>query len=283
MQEELCLEIPRINNALTTPINYTLITTSVAPKTVPDAVPIPDGIPIRKRVYSEFGIEIMDTDVKFICTELLVIEEILKRFKKRKRRHHLIGVKQIVKNKEARIRLMKTLVHAGGAYDSDNKRIYLFDNLETKEIPEVLTHEIGHAVNHFNLEFAKFLKFTADSGYNMTEFRKYFAPGNKMYQIATKKVDVPKDDWQKLLNRFTLKSLTRNEDVFGEIIVENGKRKKQPWDENPLEKFAWAYEWFVDKNKEFRDMAQKSEEEGDNTWKKDYEFLQKEVFKDDEE
>jgi len=277
------LEIPRINNVLTSPVHYTLVTTSVAPKSVSVCLPIPEGIPIRKRVASEFGIEIMDTDVKFSCPELIVIEEILKRFKKHKRRHHLIGVKQIVKNKEARVRLMKTFVHAGGAYDSDNKRIYLFDNLETREIPEVLTHEIGHAVNHFNLEFAKFLKFVADSGYNMTEFRKYFAPGNKMYQIATKKVDVPKDDWQKLLNRFTLKSLIKNEDVFGEIIVDNGKSKKQPWDENALEKFAWAYEWFTDRKKEFKDMAQRSAEEGDQTWKKDYEFLEKEVFNDNEE
>ena len=277
------MEVSRVNNVLTTPISYTLVTSTVAPKTVPDAVPVPDGIPIRKRVSAEFGIEVLDTDVKFTTPELLVIEEILKRFKRRKRRHHLIGVKQIVKNKEARVRLLKALVHAGGAYDSDNKRVYLFDELELKEIPEVLTHEIGHAVNHFNLEMAKFMEFIADSGYNMTEFRKYFAPGNRLYQIATKKIDVPKDKWQDLLDRFSLKSLARNEDVFGEIIVDDGKRRKQPWDENPLEKFAWVYEWFVDRNEEFKELAQKSAENGDKTWLRDYEFLQKEVFKDDEE
>lgn len=277
------MEVPRINNVLTTPINYTLVATSIAPKTVPDAVPVPDGIPIRKRVSREFGIEILDTDVKFNAPELLVVEEILKRFKKRKQRHHLIGVKQIVKNREARVRLLKTLVHAGGAYDSDNKRIYLFDNLELKEIPEVLTHEIGHAVNHFNLEMTKFMEFIADTGYNMTEFRKYFAPGNRMYQIATMKIEIPKDRWQDILDRFSLKSLAKNEDIFGEIIVDNGKTKKQPWDENPLEKFAWVYEWFADRNAEFKEMAQRSAENGDKTWLKDYEFLQKEVFKDDEE
>ena len=277
------MDVSRINNVLTTPINYTLVTSTVAPKTVPDAVPVPDGIPIRKRVSAEFGIELLDTDVKFITPELLVIEEILKRFNKKKRRHHLIGVKQIVKNKEARVRLLKALVHAGGAYDSDNKRVYLFDELELKEIPEVLTHEIGHAVNHFNLEMKKFMEFIADSGYNMTEFRKYFAPGNRLYQIATKKIDVPKDKWQDLLDRFSLKSLTRNEDVFGEIIVDDGKRRKQPWDENPLEKFAWVYEWFVDRNEEFKELAERSAEVGDYTWIKDYSFLEKEVFKDEEE
>ena len=276
------MEISRINSAVTTPINYTLISTRVAPKTVPDAVPVPDGVPIRKRVSAEFGIEILDTDSKFTSPELLVIEEVLKRFKKRKQREHLIGVKQIVKNKETRVRLLKTLIHAGGAYDSDNKRIYLFDNLAAKEIPEVLTHEIGHAVNHFNLEFAKFMEFIADSGYNMTEFRKYFAPGNRMYQIATKLVKIPQERWQDLFDRFNMKSLAKNQDIFGEIIMDNGKLKKQPWDENPLEKFAWAYQWYVDRNDEFRDLAQKSAESGDKSWLNDYEFLKDEVFKDKE-
>jgi len=30
-------------------------------------------------------------------------------------------------------------------------------------------------------------------------------------------------------------------------------------------------------------MAQRSAEEGDHTWKKDYEFMEKEVFNDNEE
>lgn len=275
--------ISRVNSALTTPVNYTMLTTAnaVAPKTVPDAIPIPDGIPIRKRVSREYGIEILDTDVRFISAELMVIEDCLKEFKKRKRRHHLIGVKQIVKNKEGRVRLMKTYVHAGGAYDSDNKRIYLFDNLTSREIPEVLTHEIGHAVNYFNLEFNKFMDFVADSGYNMLEFRKYFAEGNKHYQIAIKKVQVPREKWQTLTDRFSLKSLTRNEDIFGEMIVETSKRKKQPWDENPLEKFAWAYEWYVNKNEEFRHQALNSAEGGDSTWLNGYKFLANEVFKEE--
>lgn len=278
------MEISRVNSALTTPVNYTLltVTNAVQPKTVPDEIPVPEGMPIRNRVSMEFGIEIMDTDVRFISAELLVIEECLKDFKKKKRRHHLIGVKQIVKNQEQRVRLLKTLVHAGGAYDSDNKRVYLFDNLKLEEIPEVLTHEIGHAVNHFNLEFSKFMTFIGDSGFNMIEFRKYYANGNTMYQIATKKVEIPKEKWQDVSQRFSLKSLIRNADVFGEIIVDNGKKDKKPWDENPLEKFAWAYEWFIDKNREFRELAERSAEEGDRTWLNDYRFLEDEIFKQEE-
>jgi len=279
------MEISRIGNVLTTPVNYTLLMTAnaVAPKTVPDAVPMPDGVPVRKRISKEFGIDIFDTDVRFITPELLVIEEVLEQYKRRKRKHHLIGVKQIVKNREARVRLLKTLVHAGGAYDSDNKRVYLFDNLELKDIPEVLTHEIGHAVNHFNLEFNKFMDFVADSGYNMVEFRKFFSPVNRLYQIAMKKVDVPKSKWGGLIERFSLRSLAKNEDVFGEIVIDNGVRKKQPWDENPLEKFAWAYEWFADKNDEFKKLAEKYAQDGDVTWLKDYEFLAKEIFREEEQ
>jgi hypothetical protein len=124
------------------------------------------------------------------------------------------------------------------------------------------------------------MDFIADSGYNMMEFRRYFAPGNSMYQIAIKKVAIPKEKWQDVQERFNMKSLARNEDVFGEIVVDNGKKKRQPWDENPLEKFAWVYEWFVDKNDEFRELAQKSAESGDYSWMNNYEFLEKEVFKD---
>lgn len=277
------MEIGRVSSTLTTPVNYTLLTTAgtVAPKVPDEPVPIPEGMPIRNRVSSEFGIQLVDTDVKFIFAELLVIEEVLQDYKRRKRRHHLIGVKQIVKNRETRVRLMKTLVHAGGAYDSDNKRVYLFDNLEIAEIPEVLTHEIGHAFNHFNLDFNKFMDFIASSGYDMVEFRKYFTQGNSYYQIATMKVEVPREKWEGVIDRFSMRSLAKSEDVFGEIILDLPRKSKQPWDQNPLEKFAWEYEWFIDKNDDFRMMAKVRAEEGDVTWLKDYEFLEKEVFLED--
>ena len=93
-------------------------------------------------------------------------------------------MKQISQEQGDKGKALKTLVHAGGAYDSDNKRVYLFDNLDRRDIPEVLTHEIGHAFNHFNLDFNKFMDFIADSGYDMVEFRKYFTTGNSYYQIA---------------------------------------------------------------------------------------------------
>ena len=275
------MEIGRISGALTSPVNYTLLTTagSAAPKVSEEPVPIPEGMPIRNRVSSEFGIELLDTDVRFISAELLVIEDVLQDYRRRKRKHHLIGVKQIVKNRETRVALMKTLIHAGGAYDGDNRRIYLFDDLGVEKIPEVLVHEIGHAFNHFNLDLNKFLDFIASSGYGMVEFRKCFNAGNSYYQISTVRVELPKDKWDGVVERFSMKSIAKNSDVFGEIVFDLPHKTRQPWDQNPLEKFAWAYEWFIDRNEDFKHMAETRAGEGDESWLNDYEFLAKEVFR----
>ncbi len=241
-------------------------------------VPIPEGMQIRKRVSKEFGIDIMDTDSRFLLPEVAVIEETLKEIKKRKNTH-LMGVKQIVKNKEGRVRLENARhVSAGGAYDPDHKRVYIFDNVPEPDIPEVLIHEVGHAVNYFNLEFMKFMTFIKDSGYNMIEFRKFFIPGNGLYQFGAKMVDVPKEKWEDLAERFSLNSLIDNKDVFGEILLKPGRKPKYPWEENPLERFAWAYEWFVMKNPEFKKLADQAAHRGDGTWKADFEFIKDEVF-----
>jgi hypothetical protein len=244
--------------------------------TVPIA--IPDGIIIRKRVAQEYGIEILDSDVKFTSAECAAIEETLSEIRKKKKTH-LIGVRQVIKNQQYRVKLLSGLrIDAGGAYDADSKRVYIFDNVPIEDIPEVLTHEVGHAVSHFNLEFEKFMEFVKDSGYNMVEFRKYFVPGNQMYNIGLKKVPIPKENWQELINRFSMKTLAQNQDLFGELVLELSRKKRYPWDENPLEAFAWAYEWYVNRNPEFKNQAFRAAEHGDSTWLRDYEFLEKEVF-----
>ena len=245
-------------------------------------IPIPDGIILRKKIAKEYGIEVLDSDVKFSGAEVAVIAETLEEIKKMKKRH-LIGVRQIIKNKEQRIRLLSGLrIDAGGAYDSDSKRVYIFDNVPMEDISEVLTHEIGHAVSHFNLEFEEFMDFVKDSGYNMMEFRKYFIPGNDMYNIGMKKMVVPKDRWEELLNRFSMKTLIKSQDMFGELILELNRKKRYPWDENPLEAFAWAYEWYVNRNPEFRNAAYRAAEHGDSTFLRDYEFMENKVFDEEE-
>jgi len=242
-------------------------------------VPIPDGMQIRKRVSKEFGIDIMDTDVKFSLAEVATIEETLKEIRRRNKAH-LMGVRQIVKNKEGRVRLENARhVSAGGAYVPEQKRVYVFDNVLEKDIPEVVIHEVGHAVNYFNLEFSKFMQFIRDSGYNMVEFRKFFIPGNKLYQIGSKMVNVPKDGWSDLEERFSLNSLVENRDVFGEIVLKPKRKPLFPWDENPLERFAWAYEWFVMKSPEFQKLAERAAEKGDPTWMADFDFIKDEIFK----
>jgi hypothetical protein len=245
---------------------------------VPEMV-VPDGYEIRKRIWEEVRIQVLDSDVKFTGAECQVIEETLKEIKKRKR-EHLIGVSQIIKNQERRARLLAGLhIHAGGAYDPENKRVLLFDNLKESDIPEVLTHEIGHAVSYYNMKFEDFMRFVEGSGYKMYEMRKYYVPGSQFFQIALKKVELPPEEWGKVMERFSMNTLTKNQDLFGEIIVELGRKKQHPWDENPLEQFAWAYEWYVNQNKEFLAKALQRAEVGNQAMLSDYVFLREEVFR----
>lgn len=241
---------------------------------------IPEGIEVRRRVMKDFGIQVLDSDVKFTGAELLVVEQVLNDLKKKKKGGHLIGVKEIVKNKEIKIRILKgALVHAGGAYVAEQKRVYLFDDLPLKEIPDVLIHEIGHAVNYFNVSFERFMEFVQQSGWNMTEMRRVFFNDNRLYQFGMKKLDIPKDKWDSVWNRFSMNSLAKEQDVFGEITLQMPHKTQAPWDKNPLEKFAWAYEWYYNKNKSFKEIAEKmSEETGDLTLARAYEFMAKEVF-----
>lgn len=240
-----------------------------------------EGLADRGRIFREFGVQVLDSDVRFSRAELLVIEKVLNDLKKKKKKH-LIGVREIVKNKSVRVRLLKNaLIHAGGAYVAEQKRIYLFDDLPSEEIPEVLIHEIGHAVNHFNVSFARFMEFIQDTGWSMTEMRKVFFNDNRLYQFGVKPVDVPKEKWDTVWDRFSLNSLSKEQDVFGEILIDLPRKTDAPWDKNPLEKFAWSYEWFYNKNKAFKKIAEKAyQEKGDPSLIKAYEFMRNEVFGD---
>ncbi len=239
---------------------------------------IPSALAARRRIMYNYGIQVLDSDVKFSGAEVLVIEKVLKDVKKKKR-EHLIGVKEIVKNKEIMISLLKgALVHAGGAYVAEQKRVYIFDELPVSGIPEVLIHEIGHAVNHFNLSFGRFMDFVSKSGWNMTEVRRIFLKGNIYYQFGVNPIEVPADKWGSVWDRFSMNSLMKEQDVFGEFILQLPRKKDAPWDENPLESFAWTYEWFYDKPDVFKKIAYDAEQKGDPTLRMAYEFMEKEVF-----
>jgi hypothetical protein len=242
-------------------------------------VHMPEGIEVRQAILRDFGIQVLDSDVRFSKAELLVVEEVLKDIKKKKHRH-LIGVKEIVKNKSIKVSLLKgALVHAGGGYVAEQKRVYIFDDLPPEMIPEVLVHEIGHAVNHFNLSFERFMEFIKENGWNMQEMRSVFFNDNKLYQFGIRKIDVPENKWGNLWDRFSMNSLAKEQDVFGEVILQLPGKSKDPWDKNPLEKFAWAYEWYYNKRDAFKQIADRSfEETGDQTLEKTYEFMEKEVF-----
>lgn len=271
------MEISRIGSVGASPVSSALpFRVGMPGEKAP--VHAPAGIEVRQRIFRDFGIEVLDSDVKFSKADLLIIERVLKDLRKKKR-NHLLGVKEIVRNKEIRIRLLNNaLIHAGGAYVAEQKRIYLFDELPQEEIPEVLIHEIGHAVNHFNLSFERFMSFVKQSGWNMTEMRRVFFNDNRMYQFGVKPLQVPKDKWESVWDRFSLNSLSKEQDAYGEIFIKLPRKSDAPWDKNPLEKFAWAYEWFFDKRDKFKQIAEQAKEEGDPTLSETFEFMEKEVF-----
>lgn len=238
---------------------------------------IPAGMEVRRRIYKDYGIQVLDSDVKFSKPDLLIVEEVLREFKRRKR-NHLFGVKEIIKNKEIKIRLSNAQIHAGGAYSPEEKRIYLFDEINEKEIPEVLVHEIGHAVNYYSLPFEKFMEFVKDNGWRMTEMRPVYYNDNKYFQFGTKKIEVPGEKWDSVWNRFSLNSIAKEQDVFGQIFIDLPQKTNYPWDKNPLEKFAWAYEWFYNKKDAFEKIANAADKAGRKDLKKIYEFMDKKVF-----
>lgn len=249
----------------------------------------PEGIRIRKRIAKEFGIEVLDTDVRFVAAEVAIIEETLKEIKRRKRTH-LMGVCRIVKNRKERIKLIESAdLHAYGAYEPTQKTIFLFDNITSQMIPEVVTHEVGHAVHYFNIEFRKFMEFVETCGYNMVEFRKFFIPGNRFYQIGAITKQIPHEQWNAVWGRFSMNSLSKNSDIFGEIHLEkpgtvgtpSGRTPhRPPWEANPLEQFAWAYEWYLRRSDDFATMADAADHGGDPTWKNRFKFLTEVVFGD---
>jgi len=153
-------------------------------------------------------------------------------------------------------------------------RLLLKYGVSTAYIPEVLVHEVGHAVSYFNLEFKEFMEFVKAAGYNMTEFRKFFIPGNKFHQIGLKAVDINKESWEGVIDRFSMKSLAHNMDLFGEIVLKLKREKCHPMYENPLEAFAWTYEWYFNHNPEFRKMALSAAKRGDRSFFEKYSFEQ---------
>ena len=141
-----------------------------------------------------------------------------------------------------------------------------------------MTHEIGHAVSYFNLEFQEFMEFVKNSGFDMIEFRKYFVQQNSFHQIALKPVNIQKDQWDGLLDRFSMKSVAHNMDVFGEVVLKLRRNKSGPWDENPLETFAWNYEWFLNKKQAFERTAKRMARSGDKSYANNLTFMQEKVF-----
>jgi hypothetical protein len=236
----------------------------------------PAGLDVRLKILEKYGIKVMDSDVSFSRGELVIIEETLEKISKREW-SHLKGVKKIIKNKKSRVALKKRQIHAEGAYDEATRTIYIFDGLKDEaELEKVLTHEIGHAVNYYNLLFEKFMEFVRINSWNIVEFRQIFIPGNALFNIATQKRVLTTTQWRNVWNYFTLNSLAERKDTSGELFLEpkeDSVWKDMPAQKNPLEQFATFYEIYLTDNEFLKKASEKNE-----IIQKDYQFFEREVF-----
>lgn len=236
----------------------------------------PAGLDKRLKILEKYGISVMDSDVKFSRGELVIIEETLEKISKREW-SHLKGVKKIIKNQKSRVVLKKRQIHAEGAYDEASRTIYVFDNLKDEaELEKVLTHEIGHAVNYYNLLFEKFMEFVRMNGWDIVEFRQTFDPANSLFNPVVQKKLIEPNQWRNLWNYFTLNSLAERKDTSGELLLEprvDSVWKNMAASKNPLEQFATFYEIYLTDNEFLREAARRNE-----TIEKDYNFFEKEVF-----
>lgn len=236
----------------------------------------PAGLDIRLKILEKYGIKIMDSDVRFSRGELVIIEETLEKIAK-KEWSHLKGVKNIVKNRKSRVRLKKRMIHANGAYDENTKSIYIFDNVATaEELEKVITHEVGHAVNYYNLLFEKFMEFVRINDWEIAEFRQAFFPQNTLFNLGYKKKPLAQNEWRQIWQYFTLNTLAELKDTSGELFL--SLKNKSVWEnsvasKNPLEQFATIYEIYLTEPDYIKKAAELNE-----TIKKDYNFFKTEVF-----
>lgn len=236
----------------------------------------PDGLDVRLRVLEKYGVKIMDSDSRFSRGELVVIEDTLEKISK-KEWSHLKGVKAIIKNRKSRLTLKKRMIHAGGAYDENTRTIYLFDNLKSEEaIEKVLTHEIGHAVNYYNLLFEKFMEFVRINEWEITELRQTFDARNTYYNFVLKRKVIEPPSWANVWQYFTLNSLAERKDTSGELFLmpkPGSIWKDSVAQKNPLEQFATIYEMYLTEPAFLKAAAERSE-----IIRKDYNFFKREVF-----
>jgi hypothetical protein len=203
---------------------------------------------LAKKIQDDFKIKVLNSDDQFSEEELKVIYYTLGTIPK----SHLKGVTTIVKNRSLQLGLQDapTSVFAKmhknrvyGAYDKDNKRIYIFELDKPEQASQVLKHEIGHAVHSHNLSLKDFFAFMLESGWKVAYHEQHYITGNSLYNIGLKKVEVPNNEAMELVGHFDWDSIRNKKDMYSKYVLSAPKHLENSYAyKNPFETFASIYE-----------------------------------------
>jgi hypothetical protein len=203
---------------------------------------------IADRIKNKYGIDVFNSDIPFTEEELKLIYHTLADIPP----GHLTGVKMIVKNRSMQLNLQdapstvfaKTFKqNVLGAYDKENKRIYLFEMESKDQLPTVLKHEIGHAVHSYNMTYEDFFAFALRSGWNVAYHEQQYIPGNTLYNLGMRKIVLSKEEALDVMAHFDWESIRHNKDRLNKYIFSAPEgRQGNPAYKNPYETFACMYE-----------------------------------------
>lgn len=203
---------------------------------------------LTKKIWDHFKIKIKNSDIGFSEEELKYIYYGLSILPIK----HLLGIKTIVKNKSIQLNkesIPKSILakqhknRTYGAYDQENKTVYIFELDNPKQILAVLKHEVGHAVHSNNMNFRDFFLFALKSGWNVAYHEQCYIPSNELYNIGMTKVFLSKKEALEIVDYFDWDSLIINKDKVNRYILAPPQKYRDIYAyKNPYETFAVLYE-----------------------------------------
>ncbi len=208
---------------------------------------------IAKKIEKRFNVKVFNSDIPFKGEELKGIYDTLAGIPS----EHLKGVETIVKNRSLQLNLQdsppgvfskmyKSKVY--GAYDKENKRVFIFELDSPAQVATVLKHEIGHAVHSYNIPFEYFFLFVLKSGWDVAYHEQQFVSGNSFYNMVMKKFIIDKRDALKLAKHFNWDSIRNNKDIYGKYVLSVPEAQRELYAyKNPYETFASLYEKTISK------------------------------------
>ncbi|MFC1478796.1 hypothetical protein ACFL57_04990 [Candidatus Margulisiibacteriota bacterium] len=208
----------------------------------------PANMDLWKKIKKTFGIEMINTvEARFNRQELKIIFNTLAEVARRNPAH-LIGIDSIVKSVSLGLNL--ELMHAKakgktvlGAYQKDQRRVYLFESCPMSKIRETMLHEIGHAVHSYNVSVKTIMKNIRKLGWKLQEYKQTFLANNTFYPIVLQPCPADNNTWHQAYSTFTESMLKRKRTFDGRFVLEAPKKYQgRPEFANPLETFACLYE-----------------------------------------